>query len=335
MVYHLHSNISNPTAGSGADSATKFTDYLDRAVELGMKAIAFSEHGNIFNWVNKKLETEKRGLKYIHANEVYLTEHIDKERGLIRDNYHFMLIAKNYEGVKELNVLSSKAFNREDGHFYYNPRITFEELFNTSDNIIMTSACLASPLWRAIKNNDKQKLQLFQDFFVKNKHRVFFEIQYHDHPEQKQYNQWLYDFSKETGIPLIAGTDTHALNKEHLEARKILLKAKGASYGDEDLFDLTFKSYEELVEMFKKQNAIPRNAYLEAIHNTNVLADMVEEFSLNKSAKYPKLYEKPIEVFKEKIQDGIKKRSIDRLPKEKRKEYIERIKEEFEATYNQ
>ena len=331
MVYHLHSALSNPTAGNGADSATKFTDYLDRAVELGMKAIAFSEHGNIFNWVNKKLETEKRGLKYIHANEVYLTEHIDKERGLIRDNYHFMLIAKNYEGVKELNVLSSKAFNREDGHFYYNPRITFEELFNTSDNIIMTSACLASPLWRAIKNNDKQKLQLFQDFFVKNKHRIFFEIQYHDHPEQKQYNQWLYDFSKETGIPLIAGTDTHALNKEHLEARKILLKAKGASYGDEDLFDLTFKSYEELVEMFKKQNAIPRNAYLEAIHNTNVLADMVEEFSLNKSAKYPKLYEKPIEVFKEKIQDGIKKRSIDKLPKEKRKEYIERIKEEFEV----
>ena len=331
MVYHLHSALSNPTAGNGADSATKFTDYLDRAVELGMKAIAFSEHGNIFNWVKKKEETEKRGLKYIHANEVYLTEHIDKERGLIRDNYHFMLIAKNYEGVKELNVLSSKAFNREDGHFYYNPRITFEELFNTSDNIIMTSACLASPLWRAIKNNDKQKLQLFQDFFVKNKHRVFLEIQYHDHPEQKQYNQWLYNFSKETGIPLIAGTDTHALNKEHLEARKILLKAKNATYGDEDLFDLTFKSYEELVEMFEKQNAIPRNAYLEAIHNTNVLADMVEEFSLDKSAKYPKLYEKPIEVFKEKIQERIKKRGIDKLPKEKRKEYVERIKEEFEV----
>ncbi|MCZ6910231.1 MAG: PHP domain-containing protein [Rickettsia endosymbiont of Ixodes persulcatus] len=206
MVYHLHSALSNPTAGNGADSATKFTDYLDRAVELGMKAIAFSEHGNIFNWVKKKEETEKRGLKYIHANEVYLTEHIDKERGLIRDNYHFMLIAKNYEGVKELNVLSSKAFNREDGHFYYNPRITFEELFNTSDNIIMTSACLASPLWRAIKNNDKQKLQLFQDFFVKNKHRVFLEIQYHDHPEQKQYNQWLYNFSKENSSTISAKT---------------------------------------------------------------------------------------------------------------------------------
>jgi DNA polymerase III subunit alpha len=331
VVYHLHSDLSNPTAGTGADSATKFTQYLDRAAELNMKAIAFSEHGNIFNWVKKKEETEKRGLKYIHANEVYLTEHIDKERGLIRDNYHFMLIAKNFEGVKEINKLSSKSFNRKDGHFYYNPRITFEELFNTSDNIIMTSACLASPLWRAIKNNDKQKLQLFQDFFVKNKHRMFLEIQYHDHPEQIEYNRWLYNFSKETGIPLIAGTDTHSLNKEHLEARKILLKAKGATYGDEDTFDLTFKSFNELIEMFKKQSSIPKEAYEEAIHNTNVMADMVEEFTLDKSPKYPKLYDNPIEVFKDKINEGIKKRGIDKFEKEKKERYFNRIKEEFEV----
>jgi len=331
VVYHLHSDLSNPTAGTGADSTTKFTQYLDRAAELNMKAIAFSEHGNIFNWVKKKEETEKRGLKYIHANEIYLTEHIDKERGLIRDNYHFMLIAKNFEGVKEINKLSSKSFNRKDGHFYYNPRITFEELFNTSDNIIMTSACLASPLWRAIKSNDKQKLQLFQDFFIKNKHRMFLEIQYHDHPEQIEYNRWLYNFSKETGIPLIVGTDTHSLNKEHLEARKILLKAKGATYGDEDTFDLTFKSFKELIEMFKKQSSIPKEAYEEAIHNTNVMADMVEEFTLDKSPKYPKLYDNPIEVFKDKINEGIKKRGIDKFEKEKKERYFNRIKEEFEV----
>jgi DNA polymerase III subunit alpha len=331
IVYHLHSDESNPTAGTGADSATKFTDYLDRAAELGMKAIAFSEHGNIFNWVHKKQETENRGLKYIHANEVYLTEHIDKERGLIRDNFHFMLIAKNWEGVKELNKLSSKAFDREDGHFYYNPRITFDELFNTSDNIIMTSACLASPLWRAIKNQNDKMLQKFMDFFVQNKHRMFFEIQYHNHPEQVEYNQWLLRFSKETGIPLIAGTDTHALNKEHLEARKILMMAKNATYGDEDTFDLTFKSYEELVEMFKKQNALPRNVYLEAIHNTNVLADMIEEFELDKTPKYPRLYENSKEVFKEKINLGVRKRGIDKFPKEKKKEYYQRIHEEFET----
>jgi DNA polymerase III subunit alpha len=329
VLYHLHTDLSNPTAGTGVDSTTKFKQYLDRAVELEMKAIAFSEHGNIFNWVQKKQEAEKRGLKYIHANEVYLTEHIDKERGLIRDNYHFMLIAKNLDGVKELNRLTSKSFNREDGHFYYNPRITFEELFNTSDNIIMTSACLASPLWRAIKKEDKHTLSKLQDFFVKNKHRMFLEIQYHTHPEQIKYNQWLYNFSKESGIPLIAGTDTHSLNKEHLEARKILMMAKGASYGDEDSFDLTFKSFDELVEMFEKQNAIPKDAYMEAIYNTNVMAEMVEEFSLDTKPKYPKLYDDPVKVFKEKIEVGIKRRKINLLDKDRKKVYYDRIKEEF------
>ncbi|MFK7678656.1 DNA polymerase III subunit alpha [Bacillus sp. Wb] len=328
-IFHLHSMSSNPTAGTGADSITKFEDYLDKAQELEMKAIAFSEHGNIFNWVKKKKETEKRGLKYIHANEVYLTEHIDKEKGLIRDNYHYMLLAKNFEGVKELNILSGKAFDREDGHFYYNPRITFDELFNTSDNIIMTSACLASPLWRALKNDDKEKLQMFQDFFVKNKHRAFLEVQYHNHPEQIEFNKWLLNFSKESGVPLIAGTDTHALNKEHQETRKVFLKAKGANYGDEDLFDLTFKNYEELVDMYKQQGALPESDYLEAIENTNVMADMVEEFSLDSSPKYPQLYDKPIEVFKQSIQDGIKKRGINEFPKEKKAEYLNRVKEEF------
>src|SRR6185437_11106012 len=148
VPYHLHSNISNLTAGTGADSITKFTDYLELAERYEMQAFAFSEHGSVMNWVQKKQEIEKRGMKYIHANEVYLTQHLDKEKGLIRDNFHYMLIAKNHDGVLELNKLTSDSYNREDGHFYYNPRITFDELKNTSDNIIMTSACLASPLWR-------------------------------------------------------------------------------------------------------------------------------------------------------------------------------------------
>lgn len=282
------------------------------------------------NWVKKKEEIEKRGMKYIHANEVYLTEHTDKERGLVRDNYHYMLIAKNFEGVKEINKLTSIS-NNKDGHYYYNPRISFDELFNTSDNIIMTSACLASPLWRAIKTENIQMQQKLLDFFVVNKHRMFLEIQYHNHPEQKQFNQWLYDFSKESGIPLIAGTDTHALNREHAEARKILMRAKGATYGDEDVFDLTFKSYGELVDMFKDQDAIPRNAYLEAIHNTNIMADMVEEFTLDKSPKYPTLYDDPEKIFKEKINVGIIERGINKFDKVKKKIYYDRVLEEFDT----
>ena len=132
-------------------------------------------------------------------------------------------------------------------------------------------------------------------------------------------------------IPLIAGSDCHSLNKEHAYARNLFLKSKGANYGDEDQFDLTFKSYSEFVQMFEKQDALPRNVYLEAIHNTNVMADMVEEFTLDKTPKYPRMYDKPIEIFQKKINEGVVKRGIDKFPKEKKKEYFDRIKEEFDT----
>lgn len=359
-IYHCHSDISNLTAGTGADSITKYADYVKRAKELGMNAMAISEHGSIMNWIKKKETIEKavldefgntihQGMKYIHANEVYLTRGIDIDgdgnRNLVRDNFHYMLLAKNHDGVLELNDLTSKSYNRNDGHFYYNPRITFDELKNTSDNILMTSACLASPLWRMFSKANrlesegkiiesiefKNELEDMLNWMAKNKHRMFFEVQYHTHPEQIAFNQWLLMLSRELDIPLIAGTDTHALNAEHAKGRTLFLKSKGANYGDEDSFDLTMKSYPELVQKFEEQGALSRNVYLEAIHNTNVMADMVETFTLDKTPKYPKLYDKPIEVFQNQINEGVKKRGIDKFPTEKKKQYFERIKEEFET----
>lgn len=293
-----------------------------------MKSIAFSEHGNIYNWTKKKIETEKRGLKYIHAQEFYITETLEEK---IRDNYHTNLIARNWDGVKELNTLSSIAYNKEDNHFYYNPRISIDELINTSDNIIVTSACLASPLWKGRNENIYNK---YLQFFINNKYRCFLEIQYHNIEQQKQHNLNLYNLHKQYSIPLITGTDTHALNKDYLEARKILLQAKGMEFTDEESFDLTFKSYYELVKMFKKQNVLPEDIYLEAIENTNKMADMIEEFELDYSFKYPKLINNPEKVFKQKINEGIKQRGIDKLNKEKKKIYFNRIKKEYDVYKN-
>ena len=71
-VIHLHSDLSSGT--TNIDSVTKFEEYIVRAKQEGMKAIAFSEHGNIFNWLKKKETCEKHGLKYIHGTELYMTE---------------------------------------------------------------------------------------------------------------------------------------------------------------------------------------------------------------------------------------------------------------------
>lgn len=76
-VYHLHSDLSNGV--TNVDSVTKYNEYIDYAASLGMKAMAFSEHGSIFQWVKKKVDIEKAGMKYIHAEEFYVTEDLYQE----------------------------------------------------------------------------------------------------------------------------------------------------------------------------------------------------------------------------------------------------------------
>ena len=260
-VYHCHTDLSNATAG--VDSVNKVEDYAKRASELGMTSLAISEHGNVLNWRHKKDVIESYGLKYIHACEFYITENKDGE-DKYRDNYHMLLIARNWDGVKEINKLTTTSFNRNDFHYYYAPRISVEELMGTSDNIIVTSACLGSPLSRG---DDALKKKIIK-FFASNKDRCYLEIQHHDSDEQRKYNQWLYKASQTIGVSLIAGTDTHALDDDSASARKLLQKAKGIEYDDAAEFDLTFKSYEGLIEAYRKQDALPMDIVLEAIENS-------------------------------------------------------------------
>ena len=292
------------------DSATKFQDYIDRAVQLGQTAIAFTEHGNIYQWVAKKMACDKAGIKYLHGVECYLTEQLyeypdanelwreaqsgrneqDAKKVLaemmesgkkkVRDNYHTILIAMNYEGILEINNLVSLS-NRDD-HFYYKPRITFEEFLGISDNVIKISACLASPL-----NKMSVRHPMYEKLL---KHYDYLEVQAHNFGEQISYNCHLAEMSKKYGIPLIAGTDTHSIDAYKAECRSIMQLAKHIEFADEDSFDLTYKTYDELVEMFRIQGALPEQVFLEAIENTNRMADSVEPFELDISFKYPKLY---------------------------------------------
>ena len=322
-ITHLHTMYSNGT--TNIDSVTNYTDYIYKAKSCGMKAIAFTEHGNIFNWYKKKLECEKNGLKYIHGSEIYITENLNEK---IRDNYHCCIYAKNYDGVLELNKLISRANNRNDGHYYYTPRITLEELLATSDNILVTTACLGGVLNKA--KNNKNVFDTFIKFLVENKHRCFLEIQHHNVEAQIEYNKELYQLSKEIGVGLIAGTDTHALDERHVKGRKILQKAKDIYFEDEEGWDLTFKTYEDLIVSYETQNSLDMDIVLEAIENTNVLASMIEEFSMDSSAKYPKLYKEPEKVFQEKIREGIIKRGIDKYPNYET-DYLPRIREEYKV----
>ena len=314
VTYHLHTELSL------LDSCTNFKLYIDKAKELGQTAICFSEHGNIYNWIEKKMYCKEQDIKYLHGVECYLTEKLlqtNEETGeltKVRDNYHTILIAKNYAGFQELNTLVD--LSTQEDHFYYKPRLTFEEFKNISNNVIKISACLASPL---NKLRDESLIKYYN----------YLEVQPHvNSQDQKEYNQWLYRMSVKHNKPLIAGTDTHNLDKYKAECRSILQKAKHIIFTNEDEFDLTYKSYDELVEMFDKQGALPSSVYLTAIENTNRMAASVEEFELDTSFKYPKLYENEEKVFKQRINqmynDKLKKGIIKKDPR-----YVAQIREEM------
>lgn len=320
-VYHLHSDLSNGV--TNVDSVTKYQEYIARAKECGMHALGFSEHGSLFEWYHKKTDIEAAGMKYLHGIECYLTQTL-KEK--IRDNMHCVLIARNYQGFLELNRLVSRSFCRSDNHFYYVPRISLDELFATSENILITTACVGGVL----SKGDEQCRQRMLDFLRKNKERCFLEIGHHMDEKQVSYNQMLYRISMETGLRLIAGTDTHVLNEAHERGRHILQLAKNIRFDGEDHWDLKFHDYAELVEAYRMQNALPEAVFLEAIENTNVLADLVEPFTIDTGTKYPHIYEDPEATFRSKIASAREKHPYVNLryPKEV---LDRRIEEEFEV----
>ena len=252
IMTHCHTDLSNGT--TNIDSVTKYQQYVDKCVELGMHAIAFTEHGNMFNWLYKKEYCESKGIKYIHGIEMYVTKSLDEK---VRDNYHTCMYAKNFEGVKELNKLVSKAYNREDNHFYYVPRISFEELKNTSDNILIATACIGGGL----RPNSEIKDEYIK-FLSENKHRCFLEVQHHLVNVQANYNKEMVQLSKTYSIPLILGTDTHALNENHVKGRSILQRAKNIHFENEDGWDISFRTFDELKRIYKSQGALTEDEFI-------------------------------------------------------------------------
>ena len=317
-TYHLHSDYSL------LDSCTNFKEYIDAAVQNGQKAIAFTEHGKPMGWVSKKLYCDQVGIQFIHGVEIYLTESLLNQDGeKVRDNYHTVLLAKNWDGVLELNDLVSRSC--QEDHFYYVNRISFDEFLSLSDNILSTSACLASPL-NKLPADHPRYLELTEKY-------DYLEIQPHAHPDQVSFNRRLLDLSRRLGKPLIAGTDTHSLSPYKAECRSILMKAKHKSYGDEDAFDLTYKTYDQLVDAFRRQGALPEAVFLEAIENTNRMAASCEPFQLDTSIKYPILYgsreadaEKFTETVQQKFQDKL---SSGIIPTEQESAFRSAIQEEM------
>ncbi len=304
---HLHVH----TEFSLLDGANKISELPARAKELGMNAMAITDHGAMFGVVDFYKQCKKEGIKPIIGCEVYVAprSRFDKESGIDNKYSHLILLAKNEVGYKNLTNLVSMGFTEG---YYYKPRIDLEILEKYHEGLICLSACLAGSVNKAILKNDIEEAKRIalwhKNLFGED---YYLEVQPNGLPEQVLANQKLIELSKELDIPLVATNDSHYLKKEDAYIHEVLLCIQtGKKMNDEDRMkmgadEFYVKSPEEMAEYFKN---IP-----EAIENTVKIAEKCNfdfEFGNTKLPNYdvPEGYATHTDFFRELCNTGIKKR---------------------------
>ena len=316
---HIHSEYSL------LDGANRIKDLPVRAKELGMDAIAITDHGVMYGAIDFYKACKKEGVKPIIGCEVYVASRtrFDKEPE-DKKYYHLILLAKNNKGYQNLSKLVSIGFTEG---YYYKPRIDLEVLEKYHEGLICLSACLASSINQAILNGDMEKAEeialwfknLFQDDY-------YIELQNNGVKEQVMVNQRLVQIARKHNIPIVGTNDAHYLKKEYAYNHEVLLCIQtGKRMTDVDRMrfetdELYVKSPEEMKEYFKN---LP-----DAIENTVKIAEKCNvefEFGHTILPNYdvPEGYATHYDYFKKLCEDGIKERYGEHPSEEvlKRAEY--------------
>ena len=266
---HLHVH----TEYSLLDGACRIDSLVERVKELGMDAVAITDHGAMFGVIDFHKACVKNGIKPIIGCEVYTAarSRFDKDARLDADQGHLILLAKNSTGYKNLMKLVSASYIEG---FYYKPRIDIELLEKYHEGLICLSGCLAGDIPKALLDNRYERAK---DLAVKleavfGKGNFYLELQHNGIEEQKFVNMKLRELSAETGIPVVATNDVHYLNKEDARAQEILMCIQTAkTIEDEDR--MTFRT-DELFLKSPDQMTKQFNYYPEAIENTVKIAEL-------------------------------------------------------------
>lgn len=275
--YHIHTSYSNCL--TQPDSTMSIEDYAKVYRERGHHVLCISEHGNRSNvWqqydLAKKYSDENFKMTPLAAAETYFVpDRTTKEhRG-----YHLILVAKNQEGLYQLNEILSEA---NLTGFYYHARVDFDLLRKLEyRDFICTSACVAGP-------TEEDMLVELQNIFHEN---FYLEVQHHPQQVQVDRNKWMLELSKKHKWPLIYGTDSHYIYKEEKELRRELLLSAKITYGSEDEFLLYLPTAEEAYQMLKEQNVLNRAQIEEAMENTLILREF-EGVHFTNEKKIPNPY---------------------------------------------
>ena len=241
-----------------------------------MKALALTDHGNMYGAIEFHQTCVQEGIKPIVGMEAYITDgsrHDRKREGGRQPHFHLVLLAKNEAGYRNLCKLSSLAY--VEG-FYYKPRIDHEILKAHSEGLIATSACLAGEINRALLHGEAEKAETcarrYIDIFEPG--HFFMELQDHGLPEQKRIIERAPDLARKLGVPIIATNDVHYLTRQHARAQEVHLCINtGKQIDDTDRMtfeskEFYFKSGSEMEQIF--------GDYPEYLTNTDEIAAMVD-----------------------------------------------------------
>lgn len=334
ISFHNHDCL-----GSLLDSSLKIEDLVKWAVANKMKAVGTLNHGNMTSCLKLYKLCKNAGIKALLGFEAYVTENkIDEKGNKIRDNYHISLIAKNKNGWHNLIKLHNLSW--KDNRYYYDPRITLEDLLKYKEDILVTSACIGGILGRYFLNNNSEKAEEILKLLHKEfKDDFYLELQEHnsfdekDRIKQTNYNKWLIKMSKTYGIKCIVQQDAHYYLKEDWEAHQVLLCKNTGSKLSKPIFSFDSHEYylKNETEMLEAFDSYPLEFIQECFNNTSEIADKVEEFDITNKVYDCPVFGDPEEVYKKLVEltyDGLHKKYtqdfLDNNP-----EYIKRIEHEL------
>lgn len=334
-VYSLYDGLGRPV------------DYVKKAVEYGHKAMAITDHGRMGGLIDHRDECLKNGIKPITGIEAYVTNLLvtldgDKRKRKRTKNNHVILLAKNkigYQNLLKLNYLS----NVDENHFYYNPRISFEELFENSEGIICGTACLASAFSNLLKlDRMEQADEMFLRYLEVFKDNLYAEIQLNEvntdeggylKRGQITYNNWLIERATRNGVPIVVSGDVHYAEKTGWKVQELSFNLRGEKEADEEFVckSLYYHNSDDFIRFNKEFGYNYPEADLKSwISNSCYIADKIDFIIPERDRMIlPRMAYDEEETLVKKIKVGLcehfKTETFEEIPKE----YLDRVNTEI------
>ena len=340
---HLHVH----TQYSILDGQASISSLFERAKELGMPALAITDHGNMYG-VKEFLKVAKKfpEVKPIIGCEVYVTKHYDhklKDKDH-RGYFHLILLAKNYNGYK--NLMKIVSTGHIEGKYYDKPRVSHEVIEQHAQDLVCCSACIAGEIPRNILAGDMKAAEeaimwhkrLFgEDYYLEiQQHKTLIPGQSQEvYEKQIEANKGIFELAAKTGTKVVATNDVHFTRKEDGPAHdRLICLTTNANIDDPDRMRYTqqeyLKSEEEMLDMFYE--------HPETLSNTLEVADKIESFKVDKDPILPKFdlpedFLNDIDTYLEKYKGIIDEGRCDKNGNERGEEFCRSVAYLCHLTY--